>query len=93
MDATNEVAEVRQEPTSLGLKKQKKTRRKSTEERRVLFTEDVARMIGCSAATVERMRYEGRGPKWVRIGTRSIVYLEEAVLEWLRQEQQGGERE
>jgi hypothetical protein len=44
------------------VRRSKKQRRKSSEERRVLFTEDVARMIGCSAVTVERIRYEDRGP-------------------------------
>lgn len=89
METKCEGAEVRQKPTS----PRKKQRRKSTEERRVLFTEDVARMVGCSAATIERMRYEGRGPKWIRVGARNIVYREEAVLAWLAEQEQGGERE
>lgn len=58
--------------------------------REVLFTEDVARLLGCSAATVERMRYAGRGPRWVRVGVRNIVYRAEAVQEWLREQEQGG---
>lgn len=73
MDEQNNVGDDR--PS----KKSKKQRRKSSEPRRVLFTEDVARMIGCSAATAERMRYENRGPKWIRVGARNVVYLEAAV--------------
>lgn len=87
MEQQSNGAEVRQKPTAT------KTRRKSNEQRRVLFTEDVARMVGCSAATIERMRYEGRGPKWIRVGARNIVYREESVLAWLAEQEQGGDRE
>lgn len=60
---------------------------KKDEPREVLFTQDVARMLGVSKATVERMRYDGTGPKWVRVGKKNIVYRPEAVREWLEEQE------
>jgi predicted DNA-binding transcriptional regulator AlpA len=61
-------------------------------DRKILFTQDVARMLGVSKATVERMRYNRTGPKWARVHKKGIVYLEEWILDWLQDQAQGGGR-
>ena len=47
------------------------------------FTEgDLAKLLRCSVACLRRMRREGRGPRWARIG-RLVRYPEVWVLEYL----------
>lgn len=50
------------------------------------FTEaDLAKLLRCSVACLRRMRREGRGPRWTRIG-RLVRYPEPWVLEYLESE-------
>ncbi len=48
----------------------------------LLQSGQVARILGLSTATVERMRAEGWGPPYVRI-RRSIRYWQSDVLAWV----------
>ena len=50
-----------------------------------LRPKDAARAIGFSVRALEEWRREGRGPAYLRVGTR-IVYPVTALEEWLRQQ-------
>ncbi len=48
--------------------------------RGTLFDEDeAAKRLGVSARTIQRMRYEGWGPEYVRVGLRRIAYSDAAL--------------
>ncbi|WJI14953.1 helix-turn-helix domain-containing protein [Pseudoxanthomonas winnipegensis] len=49
---------------------------------------DAAKYLGCSHSTLEKMRHEGRGPRYVKLGGRVFyrksdldAYVEAAVVE------------
>ena len=49
---------------------------KNTHElRRVLRTPSAATYVGLTKGTLDKMRCIGRGPKFVRLGTRAVGYL------------------
>ena len=43
--------------------------------RRILRTKGAAEYLGLSESTLEKMRFERRGPRYVRLGGRAIGYL------------------
>ena len=47
-----------------------------------LNEKQAADLLGCSAALMRRMRREGRGPRWTRIG-RLVRYPETWLLEYI----------
>lgn len=49
----------------------------------LMTTEDVAKLTGFSAGLFNKMRTEGGGPCFLKIGA-SVRYLEEDVMEWLK---------
>ena len=50
----------------------------------VAFTpKQTAPIIGVSVMTLQRMRHEGIGPKWRRVGGRNIVYPITAIVDYL----------
>ena len=50
---------------------------------RILRTPEAARYLGLSPATLERMRQEGTGPAFLRLGERAVGYDLAALDEWL----------
>lgn len=47
--------------------------------RGLLDEDEAAKLLGVSARTMQRMRYEGWGPEYVRVGLRRIAYSEAAL--------------
>ena len=50
-----------------------------------LTTAQTAKGVGLSERTLERMRQEGTGPAFVKIGERRIGYTPAAIESWLAQ--------
>ena len=53
-----------------------------------LSERDLAAMLRCTPAALRRMRREGRGPRWTRVG-RLIRYPRSWVQEWLEANEGG----
>lgn len=49
-----------------------------------LTTKEAARHVGLHPDTLRRLRREGRGPRYSRVGPRFIRYSLEALDEWLK---------
>lgn len=65
-----------------------KTTSLATQARDRLTVKDAAEHVGLSASTLNKMRVEGRGPRYMRLGNRVIyrrqdldAYLERSVVE------------
>lgn len=50
----------------------------------MLSTAQAAHYIGVTKGCLDRWRLQGKGPPWIRIGTRIIRYRIEDLDEWLR---------
>ena len=50
---------------------------------RILRTRPAARYVGLSASTLEKMRLNGGGPKFIRLGGRAIGYDVRDLDDWL----------
>lgn len=50
---------------------------------RLLPEHVVADRLGLSRRTLQQWRREGKGPVWVRVGTRAIRYRESAVQRFI----------
>lgn len=63
----------------------------NTDDIGLVTEQELCKQLGISAVTVQRMRYEGWGPKFVVLGPRRIAYRPSAISEWLaaREVQQG----
>lgn len=48
-----------------------------------LTTKDAARHVGLHHDTLRRLRRQGRGPRYSRVGRRLIRYSLDALNEWL----------
>jgi predicted DNA-binding transcriptional regulator AlpA len=49
-----------------------------------LITEqELCKRLGIGAATAQRMRYEGWGPRFIVLGPRRVAYRPSAIAEWL----------
>ncbi len=48
----------------------------------LLTTRETARFLKISKKTLERMRVEGRGPKFIKVG-RNVRYRLDALHEWI----------
>ena len=48
-----------------------------------IFPEELSSRIGISVQTLARWRCEGRGPGYIKIGSRRVAYPTEAVDAWL----------
>lgn len=57
---------------------------KSDDREQMMTTADVASRFAVSVSTVERWRFEGRGPQAVRLPTGSVRYRRSDVLAWER---------
>lgn len=49
---------------------------------RHLNSDQLAKRLGVSPRQVERMRQEGSGPPFIRVGLRAVAYAEADVLAW-----------
>jgi predicted DNA-binding transcriptional regulator AlpA len=60
----------------------------------VLKAEAVANWLGTTPGALAQMRYMGKGPKFIKLGGRSIRYRSSDVSAWLdaQTRQQTGER-
>jgi|GEM_PF-2958951 hypothetical protein len=50
-----------------------------------LTTEEAARYLSISAKEMERMRREGRGPRWAKLSRKLVRYSIEDLREWVAQ--------
>ena len=57
----------------------------------LLTQKQVADLIGVSRKTIERWRYEGAGPAWLRVG-QGVRYHPADVTAWLELHRNGGDR-
>lgn len=49
-----------------------------------LITEqELCKRLGIGAATAQRMRYEGWGPRFVVLGPRRVAYRPSSISEWI----------
>lgn len=48
-----------------------------------LTQEEVATLYGMSVSALEKMRASNRGPEYVQLGPRKIVYTPAAIQKWL----------
>jgi excisionase family DNA binding protein len=53
------------------------------DDKKMLWTKDVAKLLRLSERTIERMRERGDGPPWCKCG-RSILYQRSDLDDWLR---------
>ncbi|GMV70895.1 MAG: DNA-binding protein [Leptolyngbya sp. PLA2] len=51
----------------------------------LLTTEEAARYLSISAKEMERMRREGRGPRWAKFSRKLVRYSIEELREWVAQ--------
>ena len=57
--------------------------RNATVQTDFLFPEQLSARVGISVQTLARWRCEGRGPGYIKIGSRRVAYPTEAVDAWL----------
>lgn len=60
------------------------------EVRRLLDTCTAADILSISPRTLETMRANGEGPRFVRVGRRAVRYLPEDVATWLEAQAEAG---
>ncbi len=54
----------------------------------LLNTEQVADLAGLSPRTIKQMRQTGNGPRYFRLGERTIRYKREDINEWIEKKYQ-----
>ncbi|WP_374656721.1 helix-turn-helix transcriptional regulator [Phenylobacterium sp.] len=54
-----------------------------------LRTAQVAQMLGVKLQTVEKWRGQGKGPPFVKLGRKLVLYELPAVEAWLRKHERG----
>lgn len=57
-----------------------------TTAERILSTAEVAKWIGVSENTMRFWRWDGRGPKWFKIGAKIVKYRESDVVAWINEQ-------
>jgi len=50
---------------------------------RILREREAARLLGVSHRTLQRWRYEGGGPRFVRCGLRAVGYQWKVIIDWI----------
>ena len=61
--------------------------------RRILRTADAAEYVGLASATLEKMRLNGGGPVFIRLGGRAVGYDIRDLDEWLDSQRQATEND
>lgn len=59
-----------------------------------LTPEQASELTGIKVKTLAAMRYEGRGPRYVKLSpgrSGRVRYDQAAVIAWMREREQGGE--
>ncbi len=56
----------------------------STENKKLLTTEDLAHRWSMAVGTLENWRQDGTGPRYVKLGKKKIVYRLSAIVEYER---------
>jgi len=59
-------------------------------QQKLLKPEQLAEMIGLTPETLAQWRCEGRGPVFIKVSERRVLYAESAVEIWLQSRQKGG---
>lgn len=54
----------------------------SAEVNKYLTSDDLARRLGVSRRSIQRLRYTGTGPEWVELWPGQIRYAIEDVISW-----------
>lgn len=49
-----------------------------------LTTKQVAEMTGFAASTLNNLRYHGRGPRYLKVGNKRVLYDPADVDAWIR---------
>ena len=52
-------------------------------EKEFFTTAEAANLLSLQASTLHQWRWSGQGPKFVRLGTRSIRYRHQDLLDWI----------
>ena len=52
---------------------------------RILSTVQVASWVGVTENTLRYWRWDGRGPRWFRLGAKTVKYKASDVQDWLDQ--------
>jgi len=58
---------------------------------RLLKEVEVAALLGLKVKTIQRWRFEGRGPEFRKLGGGAVRYSAEALAEWVRAQPAGGD--
>jgi predicted DNA-binding transcriptional regulator AlpA len=58
-----------------------------------LNTQQAAERIGLAKSTLDKMRVKGDGPRYLRAGSRKILYSPDTLDAWLRQREHGSTSE
>jgi predicted DNA-binding transcriptional regulator AlpA len=58
----------------------------------LIHERDAARILGLSVAWLQRKRWEGGGPPYIKIG-RAVRYDRDALLRWIDEHRIGGSSE
>ena len=49
----------------------------------LLNPQQAAKCLGLTAASLQRMRTEGRGPTFIKVGRRRVAYRSADIMRWL----------
>jgi predicted DNA-binding transcriptional regulator AlpA len=60
------------------------------EDEELMTEQEVADLLRVSLSAVKRLRFSGKGPRYIRISERVVRYPRRGVLDWM---QQGGAEE
>lgn len=58
-----------------------------SEQSELLTEKEAAKLLSLNPGTLRSWRCEGRGPSYVRLGTRAIRYSLTAIQEWVQRGQ------
>ncbi|OII37110.1 hypothetical protein BIU98_16795 [Curtobacterium sp. MMLR14_010] len=50
---------------------------------RLLTTQEVAAWVGMTPSALSQLRFKGRGPKFRKLGPKTVRYVESDVQEWI----------
>ena len=62
----------------------------NTPEKRIFRTHEAAEYVGLASSTLEKMRVNGDGPPFIRLGGRAVGYDIKDLDAWLDGQRDGG---
>jgi predicted DNA-binding transcriptional regulator AlpA len=60
---------------------------------RLLTVEEVSEILSLSRGALAQMRYEGRGPVYVKVSAKQILYDEQDLADWVESQKRRGTAE